>query len=457
MEKHSFLKAIWMYKIVILVLSLVGFLLAFFVTDFIVNQNFSYYTFNFKSDTAAELIMSKDYISERVEAFDDYNSYVTTYNKKVNEYYTDSEGNTNIPDDVTLMSSKKLSSGYNYASIANSAKIIENEDGSYTIKIKYSKFKTTFVSSKQTVSKGVTKAEANFEKLLTWDLKYFNFENGVCSKGDTVSPKYTITLDYTATNNYDGGFKVDGYNNPYAYGGFTALAMFLISICLFFILSKGRNDDYLTDISDNRNIFRSPFYLAYWKEAALCFKKVKNLAGIAVLFAMMLVCKLIPIPSGFGNLGISFTYLFFSMISMIYGPIAGLVVGIFSDVIGYFIGGASGVFFPGYTLDAMLAGFIYGLCFYKTKLTFAKCLYARLIVNLFVNVVMGSLWYCIVYIGDFTLDSYVTYVTIISLPKNLIYLLPQTILLFIVLRAMTRPFAAFGLIDQRVRDHVTLF
>ena len=172
---------------------------------------------------------------------------------------------------------------------------------------------------------------------------------------------------------------------------------------------------------------------------------------------MMLVCKLIPIPSGFGNLGLSFTYLFFSMISMIYGPIAGLVIGIFSDVLGYFIGGASGMFFPGYTLDAMLAGFVYGLCFYKTKLTFAKCLYARLIVNLFVNVVMGSLWYCIVYVGDFTFDSYLTYVTIISLPKNLIYLLPQTILLFIVLRAMTRPFAAFGLIDQRIRDHVTLF
>ena len=71
---------------------------------------------------------------------------------------------------------------------------------------------------------------------------------------------------------------------------------------------------------------------------------------------------------------------------MIYGPIAGLVIGIFSDVLGYFIGGASGMFFPGYTLDAMLAGFVYGLCFYKTKLTFAKCLYARLIVNLFVNV-----------------------------------------------------------------------
>ena len=251
MEKHSFLRAIWMYKIVILVLSLVGFLLAFFVTDFIVNQNFSYYTFTFESEEAGSLAMSEDYIKERVQVFKDYNAYVDTYNKQVEDYYKAEDGTVNIPDDVTKMSKKTLSSGYNYPSIAKSAKIKDNKDGSYTIKIKYSKFKTTFVSSKQTVSTGVTKAEANFEKLLTWDLKYYELVDGTSVIKETVSPKYEIKLNYKATSNFDEGFKVTGYNNPYAYGGFAALSMFLISICLFFILSKGRNEDYLTDFSDN--------------------------------------------------------------------------------------------------------------------------------------------------------------------------------------------------------------
>ena len=71
------------------------------------------------------------------------------------------------------------------------------------------------------------------------------------------------------------------------------------------------------------------------------------------------------------------------------------------------------------------------------------------------NVIFGSLWWGI--INNFTFDAYLTYVTVISLPKNLIYLLPQTILLFIVLKAMTRPLSAFGLIDMRVREYVTLF
>ena len=45
----------------------------------------------------------------------------------------------------------------------------------------------------------------------------------------------------------------------------------------------------------------------------------------------------------------------------------------------------------------------------------------------------------------------------ISLPKNIIYLLPQTILLFIVLKAMTKPLSAFNLIDPRISEHVTIF
>ena len=113
------------------------------------------------------------------------------------------------------------------------------------------------------------------------------------------------------------------------------------------------------------------------------------------------------------------------------------------------------MFFPGYTLDAMIAGFTYGICFYKTKLTFTKCLLARLVVNLFVNVVCGSIWWSI--INSFTYEAFQTYMLFISLPKNIIYLLPQTILLFIVLKAMTKPLSAFNLIDQRISEHVTIF
>ena len=143
----------------------------------------------------------------------------------------------------------------------------------------------------------------------------------------------------------------------------------------------------------------------------------KKIVTIAMLFALMMVCKIFALPSGFSNLGISLTYLFLSIIGLIYGPIAGLTIGFFSDVLGYFLFDKSGqAFYIGYSIQAMLAGFTYGLFFYKTKITFTKCFFSRLIVNLLLNVVWGSI--CL---GDIMVYDYETikmYALIIALPKN---------------------------------------
>ena len=91
---------------------------------------------------------------------------------------------------------------------------------------------------------------------------------------------------------------------------------------------------------------------------------------------------------------------------------------------------------------------------YRTKITFAKCLYARIIVNIFVNVILGSMWWAI--INSFTFDAYVTYTVMISLPKNLIYLLPQSIALFLVLKSVLKPIKSFDLMDYRICENISL-
>ena len=48
---------------------------------------------------------------------------------------------------------------------------------------------------------------------------------------------------------------------------------------------------------------------------------------------------------------------------MIYGPIYGFVIGVFSDVIGFLLFPSEGFFHLGYTLQAALTGFIYGIFF----------------------------------------------------------------------------------------------
>ena len=160
----------------------------------------------------------------------------------------------------------------------------------------------------------------------------------------------------------------------------------------------------------------------------------------------MLTMKLIKIPSGFSNLGLGFSYLVFSVISWVYGPICGFFTGLVSDIFGFIISPSPyGFFFP-YTLSAMITGFIYGICFYKKNISYTKCLISRLFVNLFVNVILGSIWWA--WLTGLDFNGFRTYLMVNELPKNLFYLLPQSILQFVILKALSVPLSQSNLISH---------
>ena len=226
-------------------------------------------------------------------------------------------------------------------------------------------------------------------------------------------------------------------------------------IVSLFLYKKEEKEKY---ICDNKEIFSSCFHKTYWKHAIKPLTKVKDITTIAMLFALMLVCKFIPIPSGFGNLGLSFTYLFFAVIAMIYGPIYGAIVGIFSDIIGFMIDSNGGVFNLGYTIQAAITGFIYGVCFFRRRITFKHTLIARLLVNMLMNVVLGSFLY--VFVAYVNTDATMTfakymelvksYMVLFVLPKNLVYLLPQSLLLFFVLKTTLPVLKRYKLINKEM-------
>ena len=226
-------------------------------------------------------------------------------------------------------------------------------------------------------------------------------------------------------------------------------------IVSLFLYKKEEKEKY---VCDNIEIFSSCFHKTYWKHAIKPLTKVKDITTIAMLFALMLVCKFIPIPSGFGNLGLSFTYLFFAVIAMIYGPIYGAIVGIFSDIIGFMIDSNGGVFNLGYTIQASITGFIYGVCFFRRRITFKHTLIARLLVNMLMNVVLGSFLY--VFVAYVNTDATMTfakymelvksYMVLFVLPKNLVYLLPQSLLLFFVLKTTLPVLKRYKLINKEM-------
>jgi ECF transporter S component (folate family) len=156
---------------------------------------------------------------------------------------------------------------------------------------------------------------------------------------------------------------------------------------------------------------------------------------IAVLFALQLCLKLVSLPSGFSNLGIGLTYLIFSTIAMIYGPIWALIIGFLSDVIGFYIIPTGGVFHLGFTLQAMLSGFLYAIFLYKTDLRFSKVLLCRLIINILINGIYGAILMSSILGFDFA--GTVTYMLSVALPKNIIYLFPQAILMYYFLKGLS--------------------
>ena len=246
--------------------------------------------------------------------------------------------------------------------------------------------------------------------------------------------------------------------NSWIFSLYGLLITLLMELLISFIFLKfKKNNKNINFIYDNDEIFATCFHKKFWKLSAKSLIKVKDITTIAMLFALMLLSKLIPIPSGFGNLGLSFTYLFFAIISLIYGPIYGFIIGIFSDIIGYFMpNGGGGTFNLGYTLQAALSGFIYGICFYRTKVSFTKVLFSRFLINIFMNAIYGSFLFIFVayYSDGMTLVNYLEHVKyyflLLSLPKNILYLLPQSVLLYYVIKIINPLLARFKLIDQRL-------
>lgn len=457
----EFFKSIFRFKVLILVVLMFSFALGYFLTQFIYNPNFSYYRIDVDvTDTEYEKYFSKDYYKTQESNIKSYNKYVTEYNNK--------EGISKS------MSKIFTTTNATYDQIFND---MYYKDGSIWLKNKV--FTTTAVTSTKSISEGVTKfnkfVKAYFDSgvkdyTFTLDMLYTEEEiasgkrvdeeaeydeNGELVKEEISHALYaekTFNIEIEGINIKTGNVAyLYNYQNPYAISSLFALGgLVIILVIVTFLFLKGKLNDY-KEIHDNEEIFKTPFHKKYWTYASKPFEKVSNIAMMAILFAMMIVCKFLHLPSGFGALGLSLTYIFFSIIALIYGPLAGIIIGALSDTIGFFLGvNGSGPWFFGYTLDAMMAGFTYGICFYRTKVTFSKCFYARLFVNIVINAIFGTIWWSMM--NQFNYDQAIQYFTWISLPKNLLYLVPQTLVLYLVLKGVIKVLARFNYIDERIGE-----
>ncbi len=119
------------------------------------------------------------------------------------------------------------------------------------------------------------------------------------------------------------------------------------------------------------------------------------------------------------------------LVDFYFGPVMGAVFGGAMDIVKYLVK-PSGAFFPGFTLTAMLGGLVFGTALYKRKLSLPRLFAAELIVKLFLNVGLNSVWLKILY------DKAIFALLPSRLLSNGIMLFVDTAVVYIVLMAVDR-------------------
>lgn len=192
-------------------------------------------------------------------------------------------------------------------------------------------------------------------------------------------------------------------------------------------------------MSQNQSPLVSPsiFSAAYWKEAVGNLKSTRMLALAAMIVALRAVCKMLEIPLAPG-LNINVAGLFNSVGAMVYGPVVGIVGAIVSDPLGYLLH-PDGPYFLPFMLVDMSSSFIFGLLFWKRRLTVGRAMGAKFAVNMVSNVVLTSVimkWYYLVFFGVEKAEAY-NLINLTRIVKNLVMFPIEAILIAVVLGALS--------------------
>ena len=116
-----------------------------------------------------------------------------------------------------------------------------------------------------------------------------------------------------------------------------------------------------------------------------------QLTTLVILLAIRLALDYLPeIKLAFSKLGPAFIGA--ALTGAIAGPIPAMILGAAHDILKFAIGGADGVFFPGFTLTAIVGGLIYGLGLHRQTKTPLRIFLTVLAVTLICNLGLNTLW-----------------------------------------------------------------
>ncbi|MEG6612713.1 folate family ECF transporter S component [Pseudoclostridium thermosuccinogenes] len=160
------------------------------------------------------------------------------------------------------------------------------------------------------------------------------------------------------------------------------------------------------------------------------FGNVRTIAMSGMLVALNVILTFFDISLS-NVLRISFSFLPLAMGGMLYGPVVGGAMGVVGDILGY-LARPDGPFFPGFTLNALLSGALYGLFLYKRPVKLKSVIAVSLLITVSINLLLNPVWLSMMYGNAF--------IVLLTgrIVKNVIMFPINTALLFAALKLVER-------------------
>lgn len=176
-----------------------------------------------------------------------------------------------------------------------------------------------------------------------------------------------------------------------------------------------------------RRFFMKKF-AALFTDSAREFENVRTIAlcGLFAALAFILESFSIQVTS---YIKIGFSGIPNEMVDFLFGPVVGCIFAAAMDVFKWMVH-PTGAYFFGYTLNAFLAGLIYGSFLYKKPIRIWRILVAKLLVAMIINVGLGTLWNSMLYGNGFWAILPARFI------KNLVMWPVNSMVLYLILKVL---------------------
>ncbi len=166
------------------------------------------------------------------------------------------------------------------------------------------------------------------------------------------------------------------------------------------------------------------------RDSAAHLKEIKVIAICAMMIAVAIIVNQFSYSFG-GYIRIGFTTHVNQVVYMLFGGTVGMVFGAVADVVKFLVK-PEGVFRIEYTLNSMLAGLIYGMFYYKRKMTFLRILTAQAVVALICNIIITT--YLLVALNNLKLEV----ILIPRIIRNVVMLPINAVIFHAIAQALER-------------------